>query len=378
VDEVVQEAARLAVAGTNVNAVKANDALCSELAARIASTFDQQSVRFVIVENGTLPDNPLFTEALYRAISDYGNRHGFGKYVLWHDHDLMWSAEPHRFGAYPYSGVRKPKANQHVEYSVSTDWMRKRMQAWSPGLPCHIIPDRFFVPPPETQPRKALRAQYGIPKDAYLIARCTRVVPQKSIERDLRLLGQLQRRLSKPVFLFITGPTTEDPAEFEYLRALARKLFIADQVIWGDGLLPFNRLLGDPAGNAERLHVFDLLAEADLSSFLTTYDYEGFGNPPGEAMAARVPFIATTYELYQDVYGSKGVIAPLLAIDRATSPADPMPEDFLAWTVRALTDDAYRKQTTAHNLEICQRFFSLDALERQVVEIFDIKVLESQ
>ena len=128
----------------------------------------------------------------------------------------------------------------------------------------------------------------------------------------------------------------------------------------------------DPAAQAERFSIRDLLAESDLSSFLTSYDYEGFGNPPGEAMAMGVPYISTTYELYQEVYGSRGAVAPLLPIDRASSPADPIPESFVLWTLRALTDGEYGAEVVRRNLEVCRRFFSMDALERQLREIFTL------
>src|SRR5438270_3341270 len=106
----------------------------------------------------------------------------------------MWSAEPHLFGAYPYSGVRKPQANPYIHYAVLTEWMRKRMQAWIPQFTCEVLPNRFFssaIRPKDS----SLRLAYKIPVTDYLVSRCTRVVPQKSIERDLRVLDRLQKRL---------------------------------------------------------------------------------------------------------------------------------------------------------------------------------------
>lgn len=373
--DLIEEAAAHVRTGTTIAAAKVYDDLCCQLAALLVTAFVRENVRFLVVENGTLPDNPLFTEAVYLAISEYGARQKLGKYVLWRDHDLMWSAEPHLYGSYPYPGVRKPQVNQYIHYAVATEWMRTRMQAWTPSVTYHIIPNRFFSPARLHTTGRPLRAAYGIPEDAYLVARCTRIVPQKCIERDLRLVDQLQLRLAaqgdaRKVFLFVTGPTQEDPGEFERLRSLERTLSIAGQVLWADGLLPFNPLMIDSAVQTGRFSVRDLLSEADLSSFLTSYDYEGFGNPPGESMAMGVPFIATTYELYYEVYGSKGAIAPLLPIDRASSPAEPIPESFIIWTLRALTDTEYRAQIARRNLEVCQRFYSLGALERQVSDIF--------
>ncbi len=373
--EIVEEAAESVIAGTSIAAAGQYHDLCGQLASLLVETFVREKVRILVVENGTLPDNPLFTEAIYWAIAEYGAQQKLGKYVLWRDHDLMWSAEPHLYGSYPYPGVHKPEASPHIHYAVATKWMQTRMRAWAPLATYHIIPNRFFSPTLSRAQGRSLRAAYAIPEDAYLIARCTRVVPQKCVERDLRLLDEVHRRLSasgdhRKVFLFVTGPTAEDRAEFERLRALERTLSIEGQVVWGDGLLPFNPLMIDAATQGGRFSVSELLAEADLSSFLTSYDYEGFGNPPGEAMAMGVPFISTTYELYHEVYGSKGAIAPLLPIDRASSPDDPIPESFILWTLRALTDSEYRAQIVRRNLEVCRRFFSLDALERQLREIF--------
>ena len=65
-----------------------------------------------------------------------------------------------------------------------------------------------------------------------------------------------------------------------------------------------------------------------------------------------------------------GAIAPLLPIDRRSSPAELPPESFILWTLRALTDSEYRAQIVSRNLKVCQRFFSLDALERQLRELF--------
>lgn len=374
--EVVAEARRLVTDGTPVSDVNVYDEICNALATLFVTTFSRENVALLVVENGTIPGNPIMTEAVHRAILEYGARRELGKFALWRDHDLMWSADPHLYGPYPYRGVRRPDRNPHIQYAVLTDWMKARMRAWAPGVDYHVIPNRFFQPNTQHRGAKPLRAAYGIPQDAHLFARCTRIIPQKSVQRDLLLLDQIQRRLAassstqKKAFLFVTGPTTENPEEFERLRALERSLSISGQVIWGDGLLPFNPLLTNDAMQATRFSVRDVLADADINSFLTTYDYEGFGNPPGESMCMGVPYISTTYELYHEVYGRKGAIAPLLPITATSSAEDPIPQDFVEWTLRVMTDDAYRAAIIRRNLEVCRRYFSLDALKTQMKEIF--------
>jgi glycosyltransferase involved in cell wall biosynthesis len=372
--ELVEQAHAAVVAGTRIADIRSYDGLCRELTLSLVETFVRENVHLLIVENGTLPDNPLFTEALYRAIAEYGASRKLGKYVFWRDHDLMWSAEPDLYGPYPYPGVHKPEPGEHIHYVVTTDWMRKRLLAWAPSTTCHLIPYRFLSLPPR-RPHGSLRSAYGVPEDAFLIARCTRVVPQKSIERDLHLLHEVQLRLAaagdpRKVFLVVAGLTQEEPEEFEKLRSLEQGISIAGQVVWADGLPALNADMAEPAERADRFSIRDLLCEADLSSFLTTYDYEGFGMPPGEAMAMGVPFIATTYELYHEVYGSKGAVAPLLPIDRGSSPDDPVPESFVEWTLRALTDAGYRAEILDRNRAVVRRFFSMDALATQLRALF--------
>lgn len=371
----IEDATTAVTAGTPV-AEAGYAGLCHELAAQLVSTMMRERVEILIIENGTLPDNPIFTEAVYIAIREYALRRRLGRFVLWRDWDLMWSTEPQRYGKYPFRGVHKPEANKYIHYAVASDWMRQRIQAWAPGVEYHVIPSRFFASTLPLKRAASLRAAHSIPGDAYLVARCSRVIPQKSIERDLRLFDFVQQRLNavgdvRKVFLFISGPTAEDIEEFARLYALQQTLSISDQVVWGNGLLPFNPLLLSSQGEPARFSIQDLLAESDLSSFLTSYDYEGFGNPPGEAMAMGVPFIVTTYELYPDVYGRRGAIAPLLPINRSSTPSDAIPEEFVDRVVQLLTDDAYRSRLVEHNLAVCHRFFSLDALERQLHEIFD-------
>jgi glycosyltransferase involved in cell wall biosynthesis len=371
----VDEATRSVVGGVPIASVPQYMDVCRSLANSLVATLDGHNVRILIVENGTLPDNPIFTEAIYLAIEQYGARHRMGRFVLWRDHDLMWSTEPHLYGDYPYDGVRRPKPNRYIQYCVATEWMRRRLEAWARDVSCEVVSNRFDVTGlANGTPAPSLRETYGIPTDAYLIARCTRVVPPKTIERDLRLMPVLRRRLEqsndpRPVYLFVTGPTNEEPDEYRRLRHIAESLDIERHVVWGDGLRPFQYTLG-AADRSSRFSVRDLLAEADLSSFLTSYDYEGFGNPPGEAMAMGVPFIATSYELYDEVYGRRGAIAPLLPIRRDTPADERPPDDFVESVARILSDRDHREQVIARNTAVCRRFFSLAALREQVHEIF--------
>ena len=132
--ELIEEAQDRVTDGTSVGALRIYDDICRQLAESLLATFERENVRLLIVENGTLPDNPLFTEAIYLAVDEYGARQKLGKYVFWRDHDLMWSVEPGLYGSYPYPGVRKPEGNQHIHYVVTSEWMRIRVHAWAPAI----------------------------------------------------------------------------------------------------------------------------------------------------------------------------------------------------------------------------------------------------
>ena len=107
-----------------------------------------------------------------------------------------------------------------------------------------------------------------------------------------------------------------------------------------------------------RYSVRDLLAHATVVSFLTSYDYESYGNPIGEAIASGVAYLTTRYEVYDAVYGSKGFRAPIL------EPGDDLPDGaFLDEVAELLTDEQARYEvvlvdnnSTDDTVAIARRF----------------------
>lgn len=368
--ETVQFARTLVKEGLPVTSNDLLRRIVKQLRIRILERLLEDQVRYLIVENGTLPDNPIFSEALRAAIDDYSAISGLTTFTLWRDHDLMWSAEPHLYGSYPYSGVTKPTPSRSIAYAVLTNWMRLRMRAWAPGPDYHVVPNRFHAIGARRRSRPGFRKFYSLPQETQIIARCTRVIPQKAIANDIYCLRELNSRSRSGEFaLAITGPTIENPNEFERLCGLAKDLDVERLVIWLDGLEPFNPHIASIEGGS-RYSVADLLSESLISSFLTSFDYEGFGNPPGEAMAANVPFVSTTYELYHEVYGSKGVVAPLLPIQRGYQPTPDLHPSFLKETERLTVDADFHRQVTQHNYHIYDRYFSIGNLRHQLLQIF--------
>lgn len=304
------------------------DRVTAELADAIVRTWEDRGVTLVMVENGTLPENVAYTKALYKAIAAYGTRHSLGRYVLWRDHDLMWQSEPDKYGSFPYVSTPPMVNSPHIHYFALHEEARRRTMEWMPQLRnLAVLPNTFA--PPDRPARPDFREHYGIPRQARIVARCTRIIPQKRIDRDLHLLAQL-----RDTCLFVAGDTEEDPEETRRLRALAEELGVP--VVFGGVLEPC-----ESAGDG--FSVRDLLAHADVVSFLTSYDYESYGNPIGEAIAAGVPYIASRYALYDTVYA--GFEAPVLDILVHDLPT----REFAEQTHELMTNRERRAEVVAHN-----------------------------
>jgi glycosyltransferase involved in cell wall biosynthesis len=342
------------------------DALAARLRDRIVATWERLGVSHVLVENGTLPENITYTRALYAAIDTYGRRHRLGRYVLWRDHDLMWQSEPStgKYGDFPYPHACRPVNSPFVHYAALHPEALRRTLEWTPHLRnIDVLPNTFTHRRARIDAHNAaFRRDHGIPEDAPLIARCTRIVPQKRIDRDLHLLAALAEPTG--AWLFIAGDTAECPPEHARLTTLAEQLGVAGRVVFGGRLAPHDTDVGRPAGGG--YSVRDLLAHATVVSFLTSYDYESYGNPVGEAIAAGVPYITTRYELYDTVYGDRGFRAPVLDLG-----ADDLPTPaFVAEVADLLTDEAKRTDMAEFNHRLGERHIGEGRAERLLDELF--------
>ncbi|OLF10823.1 glycosyltransferase [Actinophytocola xanthii] len=332
--------------------------IAAELAELVVVTWERHDVEFVLVENGTLPENITYTTALYQAIEEYGRRRGLGRFVLWRDHDLMWQSEPGsgKYGEFPYPATPRPVASPHIHYLALHEEARRRTLEWAPHLTAiDVLPNTFPCRRATVDPRNAgFRLAYGIPPDAPLIARCTRIIPQKRIDRELHLLAGIPE-----AYLFVAGDAEESPAEFRRLTAVAERLGVTDRVVFGGWLAP-----QETSGH---YGVRDLLAHATVVSFLTSYDYESYGNPIGEAIAAGVPYLTTRYQLYDTVYGGKGFRG--VVFDPATG--DLPDRDFVDQVRDLLHDEERRTDMAEHNYRLGARHFGQDS----AVELLDRLVL---
>ncbi|WP_181768459.1 glycosyltransferase [Streptomyces albidus (ex Kaewkla and Franco 2022)] len=342
------------------------DAAAEMIGERIVETWERLDVSFVMVENGTLPENIVYTRALYSAIERYGRRHRLGRYVLWRDHDLMWQSEPgiKKYGDFPYPRTVAPVNSPHIHYIALHEEARDKTLEWVPGLEnIDVLPNTFTHTPAVADRRNsAFRRDHGIPEDAPLIARCTRIIPQKRIDREIHLVAALADRAD--VHLFIAGDTAESPDEHAELLHLAESLGVRDRVVFGGWLAPHEADIGSASGRG--YSVRDLLAHADLVSFLTSYDYESYGNPIGEAIASRVPYLTTRYQLYDTVYGDKGFRAPVMELTTGDLPT----QSFVDSVAELILDERKREEMAEYNHRLGKRHFGADRAGELLAELF--------
>ncbi len=337
--------------------------LAGEVAGALLETWEEHRVGAVLVENGTLPENIVYTLALQRAVAVYGERHRLGRFVLWRDHDLMWQSEPGtgKYGVHPYPHTPRPVASRHIRYLALHEEARRRTLRWAPHLrEIDVLPNTFPHRPARVTPANAgFRHAHGIPPGVPLLARTTRIIPQKAVDRDIRLVAALAGTGTR---LFVAGDPGECPGEHRRLTDLANALGVADRVVFGGWLPPDDAATGRRADGAWTVR--DLLAHADAVSFLTSYDYESYGNPIGEAIAAKVPYLTTRYELYETVYGAKGFRAPVLDLAGGEAAGDRLDAAFVRQTARLLTDEEERARMAEHNYTLGQRHFGSRPAER--------------
>lgn len=349
--------------------------LAAGLSERIQATWERLGVSLVVVENGTLPENIAYTQALYQAIEEYGTRHRLGRFVLWRDHDLMWQSETDvaKYGTFPYPHTPQPRNSPFIHYAALHPEALRRTLEWAPHLRnIDVLPNTFTHRPARIDASNAdFRRDFGIPENAPIIARFTRIIPQKRIDRDIHLLAGLTGPAAPPAlagrpapYLFVAGDPAEDPAEYARLVTLAQTLDVADRVVFGGRFAPHEQDVGRSAGGG--WSVRDLLAHAAVVSFMTSRDYESYGNPIGEAIASRVPYLTTRYDLYDAVYGHKGFRAPVL-----DTGAHDLPEGaFLEEVAELLADEGKRAETAEHNYRLGQRHLGRSRAEKLLGELF--------
>lgn len=338
--------------------------------------WEELKISFIVIENGTLPENIMFTKALYKAIEIYGKKYNLGKFVLWRDHDLMWSSEPNtnKYGSYPYHYSPKLKKTNYIQYIVLHEADLKMALNWCPEANVAVLPNTFQVcNDASCSDTFKFREYYSIPEDALLLARFTRFIPQKRVDRDIVLLAKLvelfkKNNIKKEIFIFISGSLDENREEYLKLVQLAQKLEVEKYIVF-DQLLPYCiNSYKDEENEKVHFSIRNLLEASDLCCFLTSYNYESYGNPVSEAIITNTPYISTKYERYDVVYGSKGFKGILLEVDEYNDDSITVTDEFVNKVYEFLLDKKNQNIIAEYNFDLAQKCFSNDDVLKNNIE----------
>lgn len=193
--------------------------------------------------------------------------------------------------------------------------------------------------------RHRLRTDLGLERDALLLGMVCRLVEQKGIPYALEALRRLRSQFPR-AHLVIAG----DGENADELRRLASALGIADRVHW----------LGWRSDAADLMSAFDLLLVPSL--------WEGFGLVLLEAMARRVPVIASRVGAIPEVvaHGETGIL-----IEPGDVPA-------LAQAMARLLDDrALRKYMGLLGAARLEERFSVERMVEGTLGVYR-RILESE
>ncbi|RWR01009.1 glycosyl transferase [[Pantoea] beijingensis] len=358
---------KLAVSPAEKEQVKsAVEESAQALAERIIQQWQSLHISTVIIENGTLPENIIYTKALYIAIERYGKSNNLGNYVIWRDHDLMWNSEKNimKYGLPPYSHAIKPVKSNYISYVTLNHDLKDKLEEWCDHqVNIHVVKNTYSFD--RQHDLNNIRDSLNIPLQDIVIARTTRIIPQKRIDRDVVLIHHLnhlfrKHNIDKTVWLLIAGDTKEHADHATELEQLAIHLDV----------MPYVKFLGPLHHNfmpmsKGKITIEDLYHSCDLVSFLTSWDYDSYGNPIGEAISSQRCYLTTSYEYYQEVYGQHGFEAPVMPI--SGSQGD-LPDDaFINEVFLLLTNKSHMNLIAEKNFAIGK-----DILSNNVMDILNI------
>jgi glycosyltransferase involved in cell wall biosynthesis len=174
--------------------------------------------------------------------------------------------------------------------------MAGRTDAADRGMPAErisVIPNGIDTEriKPDADARQVYRGMWNISDDSFVIGLVARLDPMKDHTTFLMAAAQY-KRLDPHVRFVCVGNGPHDHY-CEKMKALARSLGLASEVVWADGI-------------SDASAVYNAFDIATLSSAFG----EAFPNAIGEAMACGVPVVATDLGDIASIVGSSGKIVP--------------------------------------------------------------------
>ena len=340
--------------------------MSQELSMLIFNLWCELNIKYVFVENATLPENIIYTEALYQAIEIYGEYKCLDNFVIWRDHDLMWNSEKSvmKYGVPPYKYAIKPRNSKYITYVTLNSDLKEKLEEWcNYDVKVKVVKNTYDFKGGDTYIN--IRDKLKIGHEDVLIARTTRIIPQKRLDRDIYLIQKLNQlfiddNMDRKVFLVIAGEQHEND---EYFQELNNKINELNLVSFIKFIGPLHHIY--MPSQVDTITIEDLYHSCDLVSFLTSWDYDSYGNPVGEAISSNRCYITSNYEYYHEVFGKYDFEAPVMDISKEQ---DGLPYDNFITDVYKLINDRPRMN------KIASRNFSIgkEVLSNDIVGILNL------
>jgi glycosyltransferase involved in cell wall biosynthesis len=291
--------------------------------------------------------------------------------TIFHHHDFWW--ERSRFSRNSISDLLNrimPPSDVALEHVVISSYAAHILSSIKRVSP-FVIPncEDFDSPPVLDDYNQAFREDLGFREDDIIVVQPTRIVARKRIEDSVALVGKFIRRYPEfrdRVQYVISLYQGDEPNSHyieqiqEQVQALGVQLhLISDRVASVRGL--------DSAGRRVYTNR-DVLVNADLVTYLPVW--EGFGNALLEALAARVPVVASTYLVYKTDIMPSGIENIEIRDRYDENGALVIPDTVLESIHYLLTHKEFRDDLVEKNFQIARNEFGLNVLRDRLGTLF--------
>ena len=303
----------------------------------------------IVVQNAlTIPMNLPLGVCLTGLIAELGIS------TIAHHHDFFWERQ-----RYQTNNIIKlldttfPAKLPTIQHVTLNTIAQARLRARR-GIDSIVIPNvfDFAVPTPQIDNySKDFRKKLGLTKNAFFILQPTRVIQRKGIELAIELVHRMN--LPDPI-LFISHRS--DDEGLSYWHWLKREAYAMNvQVNLIDHLVGYER-------TSKNGHKYYSLADSYLNADMVTYTslYEGFGNALLESIYYKRLTVVNCYPVYN---------ADIKPLGFEFIELDGFVNDISVESAyELLNDQEHTKAITEKNFEIAREHFSLEILEKKLIE----------
>lgn len=324
-------------------------ATADEIRTPLRSFILSNKLDVIVVQNAlTIPMNLPLGVCLTGLIAELGIS------TIAHHHDFFWERQRYKTNniikLLDTTFPAKLPTIQHVTLnSIAQARLRARR-----GIDSIVIPNvfDFTVPTPSIDNyNKDFRKKLGLNKNDLFILQPTRVIERKGIEMAIELVHCMN--LPDPS-LFISHRS--DDEGLSYWHWLKREAYAMNvQIYLIDHLIGLERIRRNG-------HKCYSLADAYLNADLVTFPslYEGFGNALLEAAYYRRLTVVNRYPVYNADIKPLGF--EFIELDGFVN------GNAVESVNELLNDQARTKEMTDKNFEIAREHFSLEVLEKKLIE----------